>query len=82
MEGHFINRQGTKKDIKIWEDKDYLTARIKAKWAQADHLTKREQIFSESPENKENPNLAQAVEKFSYGLDMLSQLVNKIEEED
>lgn len=22
MEGHFINRQGTKKDIKIWEDKD------------------------------------------------------------
>ena len=102
MEGHFINRQGTKKDIKIWEDKDsfknnalydildnnewpykdYLTARIKAKWAQADHLTKREQIFNGSPENKENPNLAQAVEKFSYGLDMLSQLVNKIEEED
>ena len=93
MEGHFINRQGTKKDIKIWEDKDsfknnalydildnnewpykdYLTARIKAKWAQADHLTKREQIFNGSPENKENPNLAQAVEKFSYGLDMLSQ---------
>lgn len=102
MEGHFINRQGTKKDIKIWEDKDsfknnalydildnnewpykdYLTARIKAKWAQADHLTKREQIFNGSPENKKNPNLAQAVEKFSYGLDMLSQLVNKIEEED
>jgi|GEM_PF-1918333 hypothetical protein len=22
MEGNFINRQGTKKDIKIWEDKD------------------------------------------------------------
>jgi hypothetical protein len=24
MEAHFINRQGTKKDIKIWEDKDSL----------------------------------------------------------
>ena len=24
MEGHFINREGTKKDIKIWEDKDRL----------------------------------------------------------
>ena len=69
-------------DNNEWAYKDYLTARIKAKWAQADHLTKREQIFNGSPENKENPNLAQAVEKFSYGLDMLSQLVNKIEEED
>lgn len=59
--------------------KTYLTARIKTKRGEADHLTKRRQIFSGA--NEKSPEAdPQSREHFSYGLSMFSKLVNKLED--
>lgn len=59
--------------------KTYLTARIKTKRGEADHLTKRRQVFSGA--NEKSPEAdPQSREHFSYGLSMFSKLVNKLED--
>ena len=62
--------------------KDYLTIRIKEKWNEADHFSRRNQVFVWTKNIENNANLQKEIENFTYWLGLIAKLVDKINDED